>query len=66
MNFTIAVHGGSFQSSREIISFESENKIKIHVKNALKIGYDKLKQKEKNINIVEPVKRYILIQILLN
>lgn len=43
MNFTIVVHGGSFQSNGEIISFESENKIKIHVKNALKIGYDKLK-----------------------
>lgn len=59
MNFTLAVHGGSFQSNRENISVDSEKIIKTHVKNALEIGYEKLKQNEKNINVVEAVLTYM-------
>ena len=59
MNFTIAIHGGSFKSSRENISFDTESKIKSYIKSALKIGYDKLNKKEKNINVVESVLSYM-------
>ena len=58
MNFVISVHGGAFQSDRENFSFDAK-KIKLSVKNALKIGYDKLKQKDKNLNVVESVLTYM-------
>ena len=59
MSFVIAIHGGAFESSRENFSLDSEKKIKLKIKNALKIGYNKLKQKEIGVNVVESVLTYM-------
>ena len=59
MSFVIAIHGNAFESSREKFSLNSEKKIKLYIKNALKIGYNKLKQKEEGINVLESVLTYL-------
>ena len=59
MSFVIAVHGGSFKSSREDFSPDSENEIIIHIKNALQIGYNKLKEKNNSVNTVESIISYM-------
>ena len=59
MSFVIAVHGGAFQSSREQFLFDSEKKIKLYLKNALQLGYNKLKKNEKNVNVIESVLTYL-------
>ena len=45
MSFVIAIHGNAFESSREEFFLDSEKKRKLYIKNALKIGYNKFKQK---------------------
>ena len=59
MSFIIAIHGGAFESSREKFSLDSEKNIKLNIKNALKIGYNKLKQKEKGVDALELVLTYL-------
>ena len=59
MSFVIAIHGGAFESSREKFLLDSEKKVKLCIKNALKIGYNKLKQKEKGIEALESVLTYL-------
>ena len=59
MSFVIAIHGGAFESSREKFLLDSEKKVKLCIKNAIKIGYNKLKQKEKGIEALESVLTYL-------
>ena len=59
MSFIIAVHGGAFESNRENFSLEAEKKIKSIIKEALLIGYNKLKQKEKGEEVLESVLAYL-------
>lgn len=59
MSFVLAIHGGSFKSSREDFSLNSEKEIIKHVKNALQIGYINLKEKNNGINTIESVISYM-------